>query len=157
MKRYVLLLSLLGTAGSAWAGPDLVPTTKGKVTVGVPKDWTVAVGDRCIAFDGAGSLWVIRTSTTQDAFEKAEAKAKGAKKVAKDKVVCFEQSEPGENARCMVTTEAGRWVTQFVAFGKQYSKLGGAAAMQAIVTSIKGFEGKPYDATFPGASDCPVP
>ena len=100
---------------------------------------------------------MIRTNTSREDFEAQEGKAaKDAKRVAKDKVVCFERTKPGENARCLVTTDAGNWVTQFVSFGKKYSALGGAATMQAIVESIKDWDGKAYDGTYSEGTDCPV-
>ena len=76
--------------------------------------------------------------------------------MSKDKVLCFERSKPGENARCLVTTDAGNWVTQFVAFGKKYSALGGADTMQAMVESIKDWDGPAYDGTYSMGNDCPV-
>jgi len=154
MKHFALLL-VLATASVAHAKPaKLTPKKLGKVTVGVPEGYNAAVAEKCIALDGPGSLYVIRTLTARDAFEKAE--ASGAERTAKDKVVCFAKKDAGESARCLVTTAAGNWVTQFVSFGKGYSKLGGADAMQAIVESIQGWDGKPYKGTSSEGSDCPT-
>ena len=155
MKRLAPII-LIASAGIALAKPATLVTTKhGKTTLGVPKGYTAAVGERCISMDGRGSLWVFRTNKSRADFEKAEAASKG-KRVAKDKVVCFEHTEPGENARCHVTTAGGGWVTQFVSFGKGFSALGGGATMQAIVESVQGWDGKPYDGTYPEGNDCPV-
>ena len=152
MKHLVALL-IVATASVALAKPPkLVSVTIDKTTLGVPKGYKAAVGERCIAISGPGSLYVYRTQTSLEDFEKAE---KG-KRVAKGKAVCFENTKPGEHARCMITTDAGRWVTQFVSFGKKYSALGGAEAMQAIVESIKGWEPKPYDGTYAIGTDCPA-
>ena len=156
MKRLAPLL-LLAIATTAHAKPaKLTPTKFGKVTVGVPEGYQAAVAARCIAFDGAGSLTVIRTSTARDDFDKAEASGKGVERIARDKVLCFARKEPGENARCLVTTAAGNWVTQFVSFGKGFTALGGADAMQAIVESIQGWDGKPYQGTYSEGNDCPA-
>jgi hypothetical protein len=154
MRRFWVVL-LAASAGIAFAKPAFVTVKDGTTTLSVPKGYKAAVGENCISVDGDGSLYVFRTSASLDDFEKAEAPRKG-KRVASDKAVCFELTKPGENARCMITTDDGRWITQFVSFGKKYSAIGGAAAMQTIVTSIKGWNGKPYDGLFPASSDCPV-
>lgn len=157
MRIRIAVPVALAVSTSAAAKPAKLVTTKiDKVTLGVPKGYKAAVAEKCIAYDGGGSLYVIRTSTSREDFEKKEGEAKDAKKVAKDKVLCFERSKPGENARCLVTTDAGNWVTQFVSFGKKYSALGGAATMQAIVESIKDWDGTPYDGTYSLGNDCPV-
>jgi hypothetical protein len=149
-----ITVALLATTGFALAKPAKLETVKiDAVTLGVPAGWKAAIGPRCIAMEGPGSLYVFRTATSREDFDKSEAASKG-KRVAKDKVLCFELTKPGENARCLVTTDAGNWITQFVGFGKKYTPLGGADAMKDIVTSIKGWDGKPYDGTFAEGNDC---
>jgi hypothetical protein len=156
LKASHLAVALLATTGLALAKPTKLETVKiDAVTLGVPKGYKAAVAPRCIAIDGPASLYVIRTATSREDFEKAEARYKG-KRVAKDKVVCFELTKPGENARCLITTDAGNWITQFVGFGKKYTPLGGADAMKDIVTSIQGWAGEPYDGTYALGTDCPV-
>jgi hypothetical protein len=151
MMRHVLLI-LLATTAVAHAKPaKLVATKFGKVTIGVPEGYKAAVGERCIAMDGPGSLLVFRTVATRADLEKSEAGGDGVR-VERDKMLCFVHSQPGENARCVVTTAAGNVVTQFVSFGKKLTALGGADTMLAIVESIQGWDGKPD----PAASDCPV-
>lgn len=160
MKRAfaaTVVTTVLATAGLALAKPKLKTVKIEGVTLGVPAGYEAAVAPRCIAMDGAGSLYIYKTAVSREDFDKEEAKTKG-KRVAKDKdgVLCFERSEPGETARCMITTEASNWITQFVSFGKSYTKLGGAAAMKDIVSAIKGWDGKPYAGTMSEGSDCPV-
>ena len=147
---------MITSAGVAAAKPAKLVTSKhDKVTLGVPKGYKAAVGERCIAIEGPGSMWMIRTTVSREDFDKEEAPAKG-KRVAKPKVLCFEFKKPGEHARCLVTTDAGNWITQYVAFGKLYSRLGGASTMQAIVESVTGWNGAPYDARYPASRDCPI-
>jgi len=151
----VVVILTLG-AGSALAKPAFVTVKDGKTSLSVPKGYKAAVGENCISIDGPGGMYVFRTTVSLEDFEKGEQQRTDTKRVAKDKAVCFEASKPGENARCMITTDGGRWITQFVSFGKKYSAIGGAAAMQTIVTSVKDWDGKPYDAVYPGLQDCPV-
>jgi hypothetical protein len=63
--------SFLGTASAKPA--KLVTVKQDKVTLGVPKGYKVAVGERCISTKGAGSqLDVIRTNTSRDDFDKEQ-------------------------------------------------------------------------------------
>jgi hypothetical protein len=152
MKRIVIAGTFISSV--AVAKPTrLMPIKKGDVTISIPNGYKVGVAEKCISLEGQGSLYIIRTKTSREDFDKEESKSK-AKRVAKDKVICFENTKPGENARCLVTTDAGNWVTQFVSFGKGYSKIGGSDTMQRMVASITGWDPPAYAGTYSLGTDC---
>jgi hypothetical protein len=155
MSRVVAMVVVVAAlAAPAFAKPALKPFSQNGATVAVPDGYSAAIGDRCIAMEGAGSVYLFKTSMAEGDFEKHELAMPG-KKVARGRLLCFVNDKPGENARCMVTTDAGHFVLQFVSFGKGFTKMGGAEAVQAIVDSLKGWEPKPFATSYADNGACP--
>lgn len=153
MRRFVCI-AILATAGIAFAKPTFSTKTIGKVSVSVPEGYKVEVGKRCIAWRISGNyLTAIRTTANDEAFERY-AKNRG-RRLTSSKASCFVSDKPSEHGICLVTTAAGRWVATFTMYGKGYTELGGAEAIQTLVESVRGWSGKPYDGLWPDDEYCP--